>query len=301
MSSKSLLIFAALIYAKHNLASELCRSDNGYMTILNRTKIISNLIKGHGNNTILVDLDSEFDFTCHNNKLGKSAQILFGSEDSSNRLKNNSSVSRVLKNSSLTKNFVGTNSDPISINCEGVCQIEFIVLFNARSFCEDNSTDWDSKLDKIEEGISELFGTRSEVFDPRIGSFMTPMGPVIKTYKVIEPPNLICDTSETLFGLSPCFEELNSKEPPIEVIIEIEVQDFEKIYIKEQYWPPKINTTVTEINTLGDNSSVPTWVIIICIALSLAVIAIFYSTFQNLRFKAPGLEPSTRTPRINLK
>ena len=288
MSSKSLLIFAILIYAKLNLASELCRSDNGYMTILNGTKIISNLKEEHGNNTILVDLDSEFDFTCHNNKLGKSAQILFGSEDSSNRLKNNSSVSRVLKNSSLTKNFVGTNSDPISINCEGVCQIEFIVLFNARSFCEDNSTDWDSKLDKIEEGISELFGTRSEVFDPRIGSFMTPMGPVIKTYKVIEPPNLICDTSETLFGLSPCFEELNSKEPPIEVIIEIKVQDgtyFENIYIKEQYWPPL--TTIS----IEDNSSVPTWVIIICIALALAVIAIFYSTFQNLRFKAPGLEP----------
>ena len=304
MSSKSLFIFTVLIYAKHNLASELCRSDDGYMTILNRTKIFSNLIKEHGNNTILVDQGSEFDFTCHNNKSGKSAQILFGSEDSSNRLKNNSSVSRVLKNSSLTKNFVGTNSDPISINCEGVCQIEFIVLFNAGSFCEDNSTDWDCRLDKIEEGISEVFGTTSEKFDPRSASFMTPIGPVIKTYKVIEPPNLICDTSETLFGLKPCFEELNSKEPPIEVIIEIEVRNgtyFEKIYIKEQYWPPEINTTVTVINPIGDNSSIPTWVIIICIALSLAVIAIFYSTFQNLRFKAPGLEPSTRTPRINLK
>ena len=140
MSSKSLFIFTVLIYAKHNLASELCRSDDGYMTILNRTKIFSNLIKEHGNNTILVDQGSEFNFTCHDNKSGKSAQILFGSEDSSNHLKNNSSVSRVLKNSSLTKNFVGTNSDPISINCEGVCQIEFIVLFNAGSFCEDNST-----------------------------------------------------------------------------------------------------------------------------------------------------------------
>ena len=287
MSSKSLLIFAVLIYAKHNLASELCSSDNGYMTILNRTKIISNLIKEHGNNTILVDQGSEFDFTCHNNKSGKSAQILFGSEDSSNRLKNNSSVSRVLKNYSLTENFIGTNSNPISINCEGVCQIEFIVLFNTGSFCEDNSTDWDCGLDKIEEEIGE-------VFDKIPGTARFPIGPVIKTYKVIEPPNLICDTSETLFGLGPCFVELNLKEPPIEVIIEIEVQNgtyFEKIYIKEQYWPPIINTTVTVINTIGDNSSIPTWVIIICIALSLAVIAILYSTFQNLRFKAPGLEP----------
>ena len=64
------------------------------------------------------------------------------------------------------------------------------------------------------------------------------MGPVIKTYKFIKPSNLKCDSSETLFGLSSCFDELNLKEPPIEVIIEIKVQDGETIYIKEQYWPP---------------------------------------------------------------
>ena len=114
-------------------------------------------------------------------------------------------------------------------------------------------------------------------------------GPVIKTYKIIKPSNLNCDSSETLFGLSSCFEELNLQEPPIEVIIEIEVQNdinFEKIYIKEQYWPP-----VSVINPGEDSSSIPTWIIIICIALSLAIIAILYSTFQNLRFKPPGLEP----------
>ena len=182
----------------------------------------------------------------------------------------------------MTKNSIGSNTKPFSINCDGVCQIDFIVLSNAGSFCENNSTDWNCTLDKIEEDISEIFDTRF---------IRIPMGPVIKTYKVIEPPNLNCDSSKTLFGLSSCFDELNLKEPPIEVIIEIDVQNgtyFEKIYIKEQYWPPIINTTIV-INQ--ENSSIPTWVIIICIALSLAVIAIFYSTFQNLRFKAPGLEP----------
>ena len=169
-----------------------------------------------------------------------------------------------------------------------MCQIDFIVLSNAGSFCENNSTDWNCTLDKIEEDISKIFDTRSEIVDTRTGIFRIP---VIKTYKVIKPHDLNCDSSKTLFGLSPCFDELNLKEPPIEVIIEIDVQNdtyFEKIYIKEQYWPPIINTTIV-INQ--ENSSIPTWVIIICIALSLAVIAIFYSTFQNLRFKAPGLEP----------
>ena len=161
-----------------------------------------------------------------------------------------------------------------------MCQIDFIVLSNAGSFCENNSTDWNCTLDKIEEDISEIFDTRSEIVDTRTGIFRIP---VIKTYKVIKPSNLKCDSSETLFGLSSCFDELNLKEPPIEVIIEIKVQDGETIYIKEQYWPPM--TT----NSIEDNSSVPTWVIIICIALALAVIAIFYSTFENLRFKAPGL------------
>ena len=112
--------------------------------------------------------------------------------------------------------------------------------------------------------------------------------PITKTYKIIQPSNLICDTSTSLFGLRSCFEELDSENPPIEVVIEIEVQNgthFEKIYIKEQYWPPIIN------NNNQDNPSIPTWVIIICTALALAVIAIIYSAFQNLRWKSPGLEP----------
>ena len=252
MSTSILLIFAILIYARHNSANELCRNGNGYLSMLNQTKIISNFTNENGNITILVDQDSEFNFTCHNNKNINNTKILFGSE----------------------------NTKPFLVKCDGVCQVNIfkVVLLGAGSVCENNSTDWNCTVDKIEENISKVFNTK-------FISIRTPMGPVIKTYKVIKPSNLNCDSSETLFGLISCFDELNLKEPPIEVIIEIKVQDGETIYIKEQYWPPMT------ANSVEDNSSVPTWVIIICIALALAVIAIFYSTFQNLRFKTPGLEP----------
>ena len=254
MSTNILLIFAILIYAMPSLANELCRNGTGYLSMLNQTKIISNFTNENGNITILVDQDSEFNFTCHNN--------------------NNSNKTKIL--------FVSENPDPFLVKCDGVCQVNIfkVVLLDAGSVCENNSTDWNCSVDKMEEIISESFNTESSMFTNRM-----PMGPVIKTYKVIKPPNLNCDSSETLFGLSSCFDELNLKEAPIEVLIEIKIQDGETIYIKEQYWPPM--TT----NSIEDNSSVPTWVIIICIALALAVIAIFYSTFQNLRFKAPGLEP----------
>ena len=74
----------------------------------------------------------------------------------SNSLENKTSVSRVLKrNSDLTENPIGTNTEPIYINCDKVCQIDFIIiLFDAGSFCENNSTDWDCGLDKLEENIS---------------------------------------------------------------------------------------------------------------------------------------------------
>ena len=82
MSSKILLIFAILNNARHSLANELlCRSGNGSMSMSNNTKILSKMRNKYGNNTILVDQGSEFNFTCHNNQSG-SAKILFGSEDS---------------------------------------------------------------------------------------------------------------------------------------------------------------------------------------------------------------------------
>ena len=236
-----------------SLANKLCRNGTGYLSMLNQDKVISNFTNENGNITILVDQDSEFNFTCHNNnKKSNNTKILFGSEN--------------------PKSFL--------VKCDGVCRVNIfkVVLLNADSVCENNSTDWNCTVDKMEENISEIFNTG-------FNSIMMTKGPDIKTYKVIKPSNLNCDSSKTLFGLSSCFDELNLKEPPIEVIIEIKVQDGETIYIKEQYWPPL--TTIS----IEDNSSFPTWVIIICIALALAVIAIFYSTFQNLRFKPPGLEP----------
>ena len=112
MSTNILLIFAILIYARHNSANELCRNGNGYLSMLNQTKIISNFTNENGNITILVDQDSEFNFTCHNNKNINNTKILFGSE----------------------------NTKPFLVKCDGVCQVNIfkVVLLGAGSVCENN-------------------------------------------------------------------------------------------------------------------------------------------------------------------
>ena len=191
-----------------------------------------------------------------------------------------SPVSRVLRSSSLEQNYIGSNTKPYLVNCDGVCQVDFLmVLFDSGLMCNNRSKKWDCRLNELEKKLNGKT-------DPTIMRM-----PITKSYGIIQPPNLNCDAFGSLLGLSSCLEQSNLENPPIEVIIEIKVQNGESIYIKEQYWPPIINTTITVINTVEDNASVPTWVIIICIALSLAVIAIIYSAFQNLRWKSPGLEP----------
>ena len=80
MSSKLLpIFFIILIHANYSMANELCTSDKGYMTMSDKTKILSNLENKHGNNTILVDQGSEFNFTCHNNQNTTKVQTLFSS------------------------------------------------------------------------------------------------------------------------------------------------------------------------------------------------------------------------------
>ena len=101
MSTNILLIFVILIYAMPSLANELCRNGTGYLSMLNQTKIISNFTNENGNITILVDQDSEFNFTCHNN--------------------NNSNKTKIL--------FVSENPDPFLVKCDGVCQVNIFKLF----------------------------------------------------------------------------------------------------------------------------------------------------------------------------
>ena len=88
---------------------------------------------------------------------------MFGFESPNDEPGNASPVSRVLeKNSSLTKNPFGTNTEPFLINCDAVCQIDFIVvLHDAGSFCKNNLTDWKCGLIGLEENITEIFNTRA--------------------------------------------------------------------------------------------------------------------------------------------
>ena len=124
MSTNILLIFAILIYG--SLANELCRNGTGYLSMLNQTKIISNFTNENGNITILVDQDSEFNFTCHNN--------------------NNSNKTKIL--------FVSENPDPFLVKCDGVCQVNFfMVLLDSGSICNNSSKRLDCQLKEVKRKI----------------------------------------------------------------------------------------------------------------------------------------------------
>ena len=154
MSTNILLIFAILIYARHNSANELCRNGKGYLSMSNKTKIISNFRNENGNITVLVDQDSEFNFTCHNNQNAKNAKILFGSENLSYQPENNSTVSRVLNSSELEQNSIGSNTKPFLVKCDGVCQVNFfMVLLDSGSICNNSSKRLDCQLKEVKRKI----------------------------------------------------------------------------------------------------------------------------------------------------
>ena len=156
MSSKILLIFAILNYARHSLSNELlCRSGIGSMTISNQTKIISSFTNKHGNNTIIVDQGSEFNFTCHTHKNTNNSKILFGSENPSDEPGYESPVSRVLRRYDLTENSIGSNTKPLLVHCDGVCQVDFLmVLSDNYSMCNNTSKNWECRIIELEKKLT---------------------------------------------------------------------------------------------------------------------------------------------------
>ena len=139
---------------------ELC---SGFMSILDKTKILSNFTNGNGSNTILVDEDSEFNFTCHNNQNINNAKILFGFENPSDQPGYESPASRVLNSSELQDNSIGSNTKPFLIKCDGVCKINFfMVLLDSGSMCNNSSKRLDCQLKEVKRKILSRKGSPLE-------------------------------------------------------------------------------------------------------------------------------------------
>ena len=104
-----------------SLPHELCKSENGSMTLYNETKVLAKFKNENGQITILVDenrekklkgINEKFSFTCQNLEDNNRKNLFFGNKKA-NITKNGTMISGVLKNFDLDYNELGTNTEPI--------------------------------------------------------------------------------------------------------------------------------------------------------------------------------------------
>ena len=128
-----MLPLIAFILIHNSLPHKICKGNNGYMMLSEETRILTEFDDESGLKTLLVDAESEawqnqeFNFSCYNIQNGSNAKVIFGSDSTVGQ---ESPATRILKNSHLDFNTRFTNTVPISIKCESVCQVIFIGGFH---------------------------------------------------------------------------------------------------------------------------------------------------------------------------
>jgi len=137
-----LLILSGLTSA-NSLPHKLCKSENGYMTLSEKSSILSRFKNENGTNTIFINTNQEprpneeFNFTCHKN--------------------NEIAAKNVLKTTDLPWNDLVTNTLPHSISCKDICEVNIILIgFDATILCDDkqNAKNWECGLDKLDKELA---------------------------------------------------------------------------------------------------------------------------------------------------
>jgi len=137
-----LLILSGLTYV-NSLSHELCKSENGYMTLSEKINILSSFKNENGTNTIFIDinqeprLDEEFNLKCHKN--------------------NDIAAKKVLKTADLPWNDLATNTLPHYVKCKDVCEAIIILIeFDATILCDgiENDKNWECGLDKLDKELA---------------------------------------------------------------------------------------------------------------------------------------------------
>ena len=110
----SILLVLSGLTSINSLSHELCKSENGYMTLSKKSNILSRFKNENGTNTIFIDtnqdssFNEEFNFTCHKN--------------------NEIAAKHVLKTADLPWNDLATNTIPHSVNCKDICEVTIILI-----------------------------------------------------------------------------------------------------------------------------------------------------------------------------
>jgi hypothetical protein len=277
------LIIATLVSA--SLPHELCKSDDGKLTLSEKTKILTKFKDESETETILIEVDQElslqeiFTFTCQSTKSPKGTEIT----------NNTYEIAKVsvgknpyhLKNGDLSINGISTNTKPIYVKCEAVCEVVFIAVeVNLTSFCnESNVKDWNCGLDQLEEKLAPVYLRSSGFGSSETYGIRNPMGE--------QPPFLQCkdvnDTNYTYLGIESCYEVLNQLNlekgwVPIDLpyVATIEVRSVqkrsvEKSYVYKEFWlkPKGVGYTL-------DTSQTSTTIISVLVVVLIIVIVAYF-------------------------
>ena len=171
---------------------------------------------------------------------------------------------KILRRSNLQMDLLNFSTNPYSVNCEDVCQVNFIaVILNATNYCnESNTMDWACGLEELKRN----FSYRINSFDMRNSSI--DMINSIRTYSIRNPVDnehlwLNCkgyDARDSISfdGVNSCINELHSSnfisQPyvysgAIIVIIKIKLKEgsywsedgrIKEYYFTKLFWPPNL-------------------------------------------------------------
>ena len=159
-----LFILGIVVKPTDSSPNELCKSENGFMSLLDESKILSRSKNEKGNTTIFLTpdqnngLDETFTFICHKNENISDTKIIFESDVNYVRAQKNP-AKRVLDFVDLTQNDFHTNTVPYSIKCEDVCEVIIIVIeFDATVLCDEKKPKrWNCGLDQLDEELEPYF------------------------------------------------------------------------------------------------------------------------------------------------
>jgi len=138
----SILLILSGLKSINSLSHELCKTENGYMTLSEKSNILSSFKNENATNTIFIDLNrnsksnEEFNFICHRHD-----EIV---------------AKHVLKTADLQWNDLFTNKLPHSVNCDDLCEVIVILVeFDATSLCNDreNVENWKCGLDLLDKEL----------------------------------------------------------------------------------------------------------------------------------------------------
>ena len=154
-----LFILGIVVKSSDSSPNELCKSENGFMSLLDESKILSRSKNEKGNTTIFITpdhnkgLDETFTFICHKNENISDTKIIFESDINHESAHKSPAVLDFID---LAINEFGTNTLPYSIKCKDVCEVIVIVIeFNATVLCDEKEPKrWNCGLDQLDKQLT---------------------------------------------------------------------------------------------------------------------------------------------------